>query len=100
MSVTSWSRPSSRSSEESAPSRHSPPRWCPQGLQERDEQTRRLREETLQAQRQFEARLEEETAPLREQKEHLDQLCSRKEELEQLLEDREAELEEVKREHR
>ncbi|XP_023671947.1 leucine-rich repeat and coiled-coil domain-containing protein 1 isoform X2 [Paramormyrops kingsleyae] len=70
-----------------------------EGLQERDEQTRRLREETLQAQRQFEARLEEETAPLREQKEHLDQLSSRKEELELLLEDREAELEEVKREH-
>ena len=65
-------------------------------MQERDEQARRLREESVQAQRRFQKQLEEETGPLVELRDRLEQLSLRKEELKQQLVDKELELDEVK----
>ncbi|KAL4648443.1 leucine-rich repeat and coiled-coil domain-containing protein 1 [Arapaima gigas] len=70
-----------------------------EGLQERDEQIRRLREESVQAQHRFNVQLMEETAPLGELRQKVEHLSARKNELKHQLEDKEAELEEVKREH-
>ncbi|KAM6948379.1 leucine-rich repeat and coiled-coil domain-containing protein 1 [Aplochiton taeniatus] len=70
-----------------------------EGLQERDEQIRRLHEEGVQAQRRFQEQLEEEMAPLAELRELVEQLSLRKEELKQHLEDKEVELDEVKSAH-
>ncbi|XP_031418909.1 leucine-rich repeat and coiled-coil domain-containing protein 1 [Clupea harengus] len=68
--------------------------------QERDEQLHRQREEGALAERRFQQRLKEETAPVVELRDRLEQLSLRKEELKQQLEDKEAELEEVKEAYR
>ncbi|MGH0141924.1 UNVERIFIED_CONTAM: hypothetical protein FKN15_030848 [Acipenser sinensis] len=68
-----------------------------EGLQERDEQIRKLREENLQTQKSFQEQLEYETAPLHELREKVERLTERKEELKQQLEEKEAELEGVKK---
>lgn len=71
-----------------------------QALQERDQTIRGLRDEVVQAQKNFHQQLAEETGQLTELKEHLEYLTQRKDELHQLLEDKEAEVKEVKRIHR
>ncbi|MBN3283072.1 LRCC1 protein, partial [Polyodon spathula] len=68
-----------------------------EGLQERDEQIRKLREENLQIQKSFQEKLEYETAPLHELREKVERLAERKEELKQQLEEKETELEGVKK---
>ncbi|KAK6492309.1 leucine-rich repeat and coiled-coil domain-containing protein 1 [Huso huso] len=68
-----------------------------EGLQERDEQIRKLREENLQTQKSFQEQLEYETAPLHELREKVERLTERKEELKQQLEEKETELEGVKK---
>lgn len=71
-----------------------------QTLQERDEQLRRQREDGAQAERRFQQKLKEEMAPLVELRDRVEQLSLRKEELKQQLEDKDAELEEVKEAYR
>ncbi|XP_062381725.1 leucine-rich repeat and coiled-coil domain-containing protein 1 [Sardina pilchardus] len=71
-----------------------------EALQERDEQLRQQREDRAQAEWRFQQRLQEETAPLVQLQDRLDQLSLRKEELKQQLEDKEAELDEVKEAYR
>ncbi|KAG5285397.1 hypothetical protein AALO_G00002920 [Alosa alosa] len=71
-----------------------------EALQERDEQLRQQREDRAQAERRFQQRLQEETAPLVQLRDRLEQLSLRKEELKQQLEDKEAELDEVKEAYR
>ncbi|MGH0134883.1 UNVERIFIED_CONTAM: hypothetical protein FKN15_067581 [Acipenser sinensis] len=68
-----------------------------EGLQERDEQIRKLREENLQTQKSFQEQLEYETAPLHELREKVERLTERKEEIKQQLEEKETELEGVKK---
>uniref|UniRef100_A0A3Q1FDU1 Leucine-rich repeat and coiled-coil domain-containing protein 1 n=1 Tax=Acanthochromis polyacanthus TaxID=80966 RepID=A0A3Q1FDU1_9TELE len=70
-----------------------------EALQERDDQTRRLREEVVQAQKRFQQQLEEEMGQRAELKEKLEHLSLCKEELRQQMEDKETELDEVKRVH-
>lgn len=74
--------------------------WFFQAQQERDDQLHRQREEGALAERRFQQRLKEETAPVVELRDRLEQLSLRKEELKQQLEDKEAELEEVKEAYR
>lgn len=69
-------------------------------LQERDDQIRRLREESVQAQKRLQQRLEDESSQHTELREQVERLSLRKEELKQQLEDKEEELEGVKRIHR
>ncbi|CAB1325962.1 unnamed protein product [Coregonus sp. 'balchen'] len=66
------------------------------GLQERDEQGRRQREESLQAQRRLQQQLEEESAASQDLRDTVQQLSLRKEQLKQQLEDKEMELDDVK----
>ncbi|KAM7405542.1 hypothetical protein PAMP_012801 [Pampus punctatissimus] len=66
-------------------------------LQERDKQIRRLREEAVQAQKKFPQQLKEETDRLSVLAEQLEHLSVRKEDLKHDVEEKEAELEEVKR---
>ncbi|XP_034039212.1 leucine-rich repeat and coiled-coil domain-containing protein 1 [Thalassophryne amazonica] len=68
-----------------------------EALQERDSHTRRLREKAVQAQKGFEKQLEEATAPLAELNERVEHLSLRKEEMREHLEDKEAELQRVRR---
>lgn len=68
-------------------------------LQERDDQLRRMREESTQAQKRFQQQREEDHAQQAEAREQLEHLCLRKEELKQQLVDKEVELEEAKRVH-
>ncbi|XP_041697722.1 leucine-rich repeat and coiled-coil domain-containing protein 1 isoform X2 [Coregonus clupeaformis] len=67
-----------------------------EGLQERDEQGRRQREESLQAQRRLQQQLEEESAASQDLRDTVQQLSLRKEQLKQQLEDKEMELDDVK----
>uniref|UniRef100_A0A674ANY8 Leucine-rich repeat and coiled-coil domain-containing protein 1 n=1 Tax=Salmo trutta TaxID=8032 RepID=A0A674ANY8_SALTR len=67
-----------------------------EGLQERDEQGRRQREESLQAQRCLQQQLEESSATSQDLRDTVQQLSLRKEQLKQQLEDKEMELDEVK----
>uniref|UniRef100_A0A8C7MXB8 Leucine-rich repeat and coiled-coil domain-containing protein 1 n=1 Tax=Oncorhynchus kisutch TaxID=8019 RepID=A0A8C7MXB8_ONCKI len=67
-----------------------------EGLQERDEQGRRQREESLQAQRRLQQQLEESSATSQDLGDTVQQLSLRKEQLKQQLEDKEMELDEVK----
>lgn len=71
-----------------------------QTLQEHDEQLRRQREDRAQAERRFQQKLQEEMATLAELQDRVEQLSLRKEELKQQLEDKNAELEEVKEAYR
>uniref|UniRef100_UPI00398E73AA leucine-rich repeat and coiled-coil domain-containing protein 1 isoform X4 n=1 Tax=Pristiophorus japonicus TaxID=55135 RepID=UPI00398E73AA len=68
-----------------------------EGLQERDEQIRKVREENLQDKRTFHEQLEDETAVSQDLKEKVERLSERKKELKQQLEEKEAKLEETKR---
>ncbi|CAL8344203.1 unnamed protein product [Merluccius merluccius] len=70
------------------------------GMQQRDEQIRRLREEAVQSQKSLQKRLDEEAAALGELRDHVEQLTLRKEQLKQQLEDKELELEELRAVHR
>uniref|UniRef100_A0A4W5PDK8 Leucine-rich repeat and coiled-coil domain-containing protein 1 n=1 Tax=Hucho hucho TaxID=62062 RepID=A0A4W5PDK8_9TELE len=67
-----------------------------EGLQERDEQGRRQREESLQAQRCLQQQLEESSTTSQDLRDTVQQLSLRKEQLKQQLEDKEMELDEVK----
>ncbi|XP_059914505.1 leucine-rich repeat and coiled-coil domain-containing protein 1 [Gadus macrocephalus] len=70
-----------------------------EGLQEREELSRRQREEAAQAQKSFQRRLEEEAAALGELGDRVEQLTLRKEQLKQQLEEREQELDELRAVH-
>lgn len=67
---------------------------------ERDEQIRKLREESVQDQRKSKQQLEEVMASAAELRDTVEQLSLRKEELKQQLLDKEAELDEVKETYR
>jgi len=69
-------------------------------LLERDEQIRRLRDESVQDQRKLKQQLEEEMASAVELRDTVEQLSFRKEELKQQLLDKEVELDEVKETYR
>ncbi|XP_005299451.1 leucine-rich repeat and coiled-coil domain-containing protein 1 isoform X1 [Chrysemys picta bellii] len=66
-----------------------------EGLQERDEQMRKQREENVEIQKTFQVQLDEKTAQLEELMEKVERQNERKEELKQLLEEKEAELEDI-----
>uniref|UniRef100_A0A8C3XNI0 Leucine-rich repeat and coiled-coil domain-containing protein 1 n=1 Tax=Chelydra serpentina TaxID=8475 RepID=A0A8C3XNI0_CHESE len=68
-----------------------------EGLQERDEQMRKQREENVEIQKTFRVQLDEKTAQLEELMEKLERQNERKEELKQLLEEKEAELEDIRK---
>ncbi|TFK10921.1 protein kinase C beta type [Platysternon megacephalum] len=68
-----------------------------EGLQERDEQMRKQREENVEIQKTFQVQLDEKTAQLEELMEKLERQNERKEELKQLLEEKEAELEDIRK---
>ncbi|XP_051879155.1 leucine-rich repeat and coiled-coil domain-containing protein 1 [Pristis pectinata] len=68
-----------------------------EGLQERDEQIRKIREQNLQDQRSFQEQLENEAAISQDLKDKVERLSERKKELKQQLEEKEADLEETKR---
>ncbi|XP_044862072.1 leucine-rich repeat and coiled-coil domain-containing protein 1 isoform X2 [Mauremys mutica] len=68
-----------------------------EGLQERDEQMRKQREENDELQKTFQVQLDEKTAQLEELMEKLERQNERKEELKQLLEEKEAELEDIRK---
>ncbi|XP_038246017.1 leucine-rich repeat and coiled-coil domain-containing protein 1 isoform X2 [Dermochelys coriacea] len=68
-----------------------------EGLQERDEQMRKQREENVEIQKTFQVQLDEKTAQLEELIEKLERQNLRKEELKQLLEEKEAELEDIRK---
>uniref|UniRef100_A0A4W3I6F1 Leucine-rich repeat and coiled-coil domain-containing protein 1 n=1 Tax=Callorhinchus milii TaxID=7868 RepID=A0A4W3I6F1_CALMI len=68
-----------------------------EGLQERDEQIRKVREENLQTQRRFQEQLDDEAIISQDLKERVERLSERKNDLKQQLEDKEAELEETKK---
>ncbi|XP_050796638.1 leucine-rich repeat and coiled-coil domain-containing protein 1 isoform X1 [Gopherus flavomarginatus] len=68
-----------------------------EGLQERDEQMRKQREENIEIQKTFQVQLDEKTAQLEELMEKLERQNERKEELKQLLEEKEAELEDIRK---
>ncbi|XP_059835206.1 leucine-rich repeat and coiled-coil domain-containing protein 1 isoform X1 [Hypanus sabinus] len=65
-----------------------------EGLQERDEQIRKIREKNLQDQRNFQDQLENEVAISQDLKDKIEKLSDRKSELKQQLEEKKAELEE------
>ncbi|XP_078396797.1 leucine-rich repeat and coiled-coil domain-containing protein 1 isoform X2 [Cetorhinus maximus] len=67
-----------------------------EGLQERDEQIRKVREENLQDKKTFHEQLEDEAAISQDLREKVERLAERKKELKQQLEEKEAELEETK----
>ncbi|XP_062897425.1 leucine-rich repeat and coiled-coil domain-containing protein 1 [Mobula hypostoma] len=68
-----------------------------EGLQERDEQIRKIREKNLQDQRSFQDQLENEAAISQDLKDKVERLSERKSELKRQLEEKEAELEEKNR---
>uniref|UniRef100_A0A8C8RMG6 Leucine-rich repeat and coiled-coil domain-containing protein 1 n=1 Tax=Pelusios castaneus TaxID=367368 RepID=A0A8C8RMG6_9SAUR len=68
-----------------------------EGLQERDEQIRKQREENVDIQKTFQVQLNEKAAQLEELMEKLEMLNERKEELKQLLEEKEAKLEDTRK---
>ncbi|CAM5108966.1 unnamed protein product [Natator depressus] len=68
-----------------------------EGLQERDEQMRKQREENVEIQKTFQVQLDEKTAQLEELIEKLERQNLRKEELKQLLEEKDAELEDIRK---
>ncbi|XP_039381314.1 leucine-rich repeat and coiled-coil domain-containing protein 1 [Mauremys reevesii] len=68
-----------------------------EGLQEREEQMRKQREENVELQKTFQVQLDEKTAQLEELMEKLERQNERKEELKQLLEEKEAELEDIRK---
>ncbi|GCB72209.1 hypothetical protein scyTo_0001872 [Scyliorhinus torazame] len=67
-----------------------------EGLQERDEQIRKVREENLQDKGTFHEQLEDEAAVSQDLRENVERLSERKKELKQQLEEKETELEETK----
>ncbi|XP_078073173.1 leucine-rich repeat and coiled-coil domain-containing protein 1 [Mustelus asterias] len=67
-----------------------------EGLQERDEQIRKVREENLQDKRSFHEQLDDEAAVSQDLREKVERLSERKKELKQQLEEKEVELEETK----
>lgn len=73
---------------------------CFQALLERDEQMRKVGDESVQEQRKLKQQLEEETASAVELRDSVEQLSLRKEELKQQLFDKEAELDEFKETYR
>ncbi|XP_051944020.1 leucine-rich repeat and coiled-coil domain-containing protein 1 [Hippocampus zosterae] len=68
-------------------------------LRERDEQARGLRDDNARAEETFRRRLDEETSRLSELEGHAQRLGLRKDELKRQLEDKEAEVAELKRVH-
>lgn len=68
-----------------------------EGLQERDEQIRKIRDQNLQDQRSFHEQLENEAAISQDLKDKVERLSGRKQDLKQQLEEKEAELEETKK---
>ncbi|XP_067835632.1 leucine-rich repeat and coiled-coil domain-containing protein 1 isoform X2 [Heptranchias perlo] len=68
-----------------------------EGLQERDAQIRKVREENLQDKRTFQEQIEDEATVSQDLKEKVERLTERKKELKQQFEEKEAELEETKR---
>ncbi|XP_078253384.1 leucine-rich repeat and coiled-coil domain-containing protein 1 isoform X2 [Rhinoraja longicauda] len=68
-----------------------------EGLQERDEQIRKIRDQNLQDQRSFHEQLENETVISQDLKDKVESLSGRKKDLKQQLEEKEAELEETKK---
>ncbi|KAJ1192849.1 hypothetical protein NDU88_002155 [Pleurodeles waltl] len=70
-----------------------------EGLQDRDEQVRKLRDENIVIQKTFQAQIDDQSAQLEDLKLRLERQSERKEELKQLLEDRDTELEDLKKEY-
>lgn len=68
-----------------------------EGLQERDEQIRKIRDQNLQDQRSFHEQLGNEAAISLDLKDKVERLSGRKQDLKQQLEEKEAELEETKK---
>lgn len=69
-------------------------------MQEKDKQIRKQREENLEAQKFFQVRLDEKAAEFEELMEKIERQNERKEELKQLLEEKEVELDDIKNAHR
>jgi len=69
-------------------------------LQEKDKQIRKQQEENLEARKLFQVQLDEKTAEFEELMEKLERQNGRKEELKQLLEEKELELDDIKNAHR
>ncbi|NXS97050.1 LRCC1 protein, partial [Jacana jacana] len=70
-----------------------------ESLQEKDKQVRKLHEENLEAQKLFQVQLDEKAAEFEELVEKLERQNERKEELKQLLEEKEVELDDIKNAH-
>ena len=69
-------------------------------MQEKDKQIRKQQEENLEARKLFQVQLDEKTAEFEELMEKLERQNGRKEELKQLLEEKELELDDIKNAHR
>ncbi|XP_071410357.1 leucine-rich repeat and coiled-coil domain-containing protein 1 isoform X2 [Pithys albifrons albifrons] len=70
-----------------------------EGLQEKDKQIRKHHEENREAQKLFHGKLDEKAAECEKLKEKLERQLERKEELKQLLEEKEVELDDIKNAH-
>ncbi|KFV92518.1 Leucine-rich repeat and coiled-coil domain-containing protein 1, partial [Fulmarus glacialis] len=70
-----------------------------EGLQEKDKQIRKQHEENMEAQKFFQVQLDDKAAEFEELMEKLQRQNERKEELKQLLEEKEVELDDVKNAH-
>ncbi|PKU32994.1 leucine-rich repeat and hypothetical protein [Limosa lapponica baueri] len=70
-----------------------------EGLQEKDKQIRKQHEENREAQKSFQVQLDEKAAEFEELMEKLERQNERKEELKQLLEEKEVELDDIKNAH-
>ncbi|NWX14202.1 LRCC1 protein, partial [Aegotheles bennettii] len=70
-----------------------------EGLQEKDKQIRKQHEENLKAQKVFQVQLDEKAAEFEELVEKIERQNERKEELKHLLEEKEAELDDIKNAH-
>ncbi|KFO75475.1 Leucine-rich repeat and coiled-coil domain-containing protein 1, partial [Cuculus canorus] len=70
-----------------------------EGLQEKDKQIRKQREENLEAQKFFQVQLDEKAAQLEDLMKKLKRQNDRKQELKQLLEEKEVELDDIKNAH-
>ncbi|NXP03810.1 LRCC1 protein, partial [Thinocorus orbignyianus] len=70
-----------------------------EGLQEKEKQMRKQHEENLESKRFFQVQLDEKAAELEKLMEKLERQIERKEELKQLLEEKEVELDDVKNAH-
>ncbi|NWS71543.1 LRCC1 protein, partial [Crotophaga sulcirostris] len=70
-----------------------------EGLQEKDKQIRKQHEENLEARKLFQVQLDEKAAQLEELMEKIERQNGRKQELKQLLEEKEVELDDIKNAH-